>query len=131
MRGVCTARAEVLREHLAMLEEERQYSKWKECGLLFPSTVGTAMSNRNVIRHFKLMLKRAGLPEIRFHDLRHSCATLLITLGVHPRIVMEILRHSQISTTLNIYAHALPQVNCEALNNLVDLVKPQTLNASS
>jgi integrase len=74
------------------------------------------------------MLQRAGLPDIRFHDLRHSCATLLITLNVHPRIVMEVLRHAQISTTMNIYSHALPQVNRDALNALGALVKPETMS---
>jgi site-specific recombinase XerD len=60
-------------------------------------------------RHFKAALKKAGLPQpIRFHDLRHSRATLLIAQGVHPRVVMEILRYSQISTTMNTYAHVLP-----------------------
>jgi integrase len=118
----------VLREHLAMLEEERTYSKWKEQGLLFPTAKGTPISARNLVRHFKLMLGRAGLPDVRFHDLRHSCATLLITQGVHPRIVMEILRHTQISTTMNIYAHAIPEVNRGALNSLGDLLKPQTMS---
>ncbi len=114
-------------EHLAMLDEERTYSKWREHGLLFPSTVGTPISARNLVRHFKKMLERAGLPDIRFHDLRHSCATLLIAQGVHPRVVMEILRHTQISTTMNIYRHAIPEVNREAANALGELIKPQTL----
>jgi integrase len=61
------------------------------------------------------VLKRAGLPQtVRFHDLRHSCATLLIAQGVHPRVVMEILRHSQISTTMNTYAHVLPRLQQDA-----------------
>lgn len=114
----------ILREHLARLDEERTYSKWKEGGLLFPSTRGTPISNRNLIRHFKAMLKRADLPDIRFHDLRHSCATLLIALGVHPRVVMEILRHSNINTTMNIYGHVLPQINRDAVNSLADLLFP-------
>lgn len=118
----------ILREHLAMLEEERTFSRWKEHGLLFPTTHGTPIGARNLTRHFKLMLGRAGLPDVRFHDLRHSCATLLISLGVHPRIVMEILRHTQISTTMNIYAHAIPEVNRDALNSLGDMLKPQTMN---
>jgi integrase len=103
----------VLREHLAMLEQERKQRKWNgeaysNTPLLFPSSVGTGIGDRNLIRHYKLMLERGGLPNIRFHDLRHSCATLLITLGVHPRIIMEILRHAQISTTMNLYGHAIP-----------------------
>jgi integrase len=117
----------ILREHLAMLAEERTYSKWKEHGLLFPTSLGTPMGARNLVRHFKMMIKRAGLPDVRFHDLRHSCATLLITLGVHPRIIMEILRHTQISTTMNTYGHVIPGVNRDALNNLGDLLKPQTI----
>jgi len=117
----------ILREHLAMLEEERTYSKWQEKGLLFPSTLGTPISARNLVRHFKSVLKANDLPSIRFHDLRHSCATLLISLGVHPRIVMEMLRHSQISTTMNIYAHVIPEVNRDAVNQLGALVMPETL----
>jgi integrase len=117
----------VLQAHLAMLEEERTYRKWKEHGLLFPSKVGTPISSRNLVRHFKSMLQRADLPDIRFHDLRHSCATLLISLKVHPRVVMEIMRHSQISTTMNIYGHAIPEVNREATNALGELIQPQEL----
>jgi integrase len=97
--------------------------KWVEEGLLFPSTRGTPLSARNLVRGFKQMLERAELPDIRFHDLRHSWATLLISLGIHPRIVLEILRHSQISTTMNIYGHVIPEVNREATNALGDLLK--------
>lgn len=69
------------------------------------------------------MLKKAGLPEtIRFHDLRHSCATLLIAQGVHPRVVMEILRHSQISTTMNTYAHVLPRLQRDATTKIEELI---------
>ncbi|HEY3232240.1 MAG TPA: site-specific integrase [Roseiflexaceae bacterium] len=121
----------VLREHLAMLDEERTYDKWREQGLLFPSTKGTPISNRNLIRRFKAMLQRAELPDIRFHDLRHSCASLLIALGLHPRVVMETLRHTQISTTMNVYGHAIPEINRDAVNALADLVKPEVLELSS
>ena len=117
----------ILREHLAMLEDERKYSKWKEKGLLFPSTVGTPIGARNLVRHFKKVLSDNALPSIRFHDLRHSCATLLISLGTHPRVVMETLRHTQISTTMNIYAHVIPEVNRDAVNQLGALVMPETL----
>jgi integrase len=118
----------VLVEHLAMLDEERTYAKWREHGLLFPTSIGTPIGDRNLVRHFKALLRRASLPSIRFHDLRHSCATLLITLGVHPRIVMEILRHAQISTTMNIYGHTVPEINRAAANALGDLVQPATLD---
>jgi hypothetical protein len=80
------------------------------------------------VRHFKTLLQRADLPNIRFHDLRHGCATVLISQGVHPRIVMEIMGHSQISVTMNAYGHRIPEVNRDALNSLGDLVKPQMMN---
>jgi integrase len=117
----------ILRAQLAMLDQERTYKGWKENGLLFPSSVGTPIGDRNLIRHYKAMLERGTLPNIRFHDLRHSCATLLITLGVHPRIIMEILRHTQISTTMNLYGHAIPEVNRQAVNGLGELLQPATL----
>lgn len=117
----------ILREHLDLLAEERKYSKWREHGVLFPTTLGTVIGERYISNHFKKILEKNELPNIRFHDLRHSCATLLISLGVHPRIVMEILRHSQISTTMNIYGHAIPEVNRDAMNQLGALVMPEVL----
>ena len=56
----------------------------------------------------KPLLRRAGLPDIRFHDLRHTCATLLLTKGVHPKIVSEMLGHSSIAITLDTYSHVIP-----------------------
>jgi integrase len=117
----------VLREHLAMLEEDRTYSQWREHGLLFPTTKGTPISARNLVRRFKKILEVNELPNIRFHDLRHSCATLLISLGVHPRVIMEILRHTQISTTMNLYGHAIPETSRAAVDQLGELVMPETL----
>ena len=88
---------------------------------------GTPLEPRNVVRHFKTVLKKAGLPEtIRFHDLRHSCATLLIAQGVHPRVIMEILGHSQISTTMNTYAHVLPATQREATTKIDALFPERT-----
>jgi len=69
---------------------------------------------RNVRRAFKKLLTAAKLPKIRIHDLRHTCATLLLAQGVHPKVVQEILGHSQISLTLDTYSHVLPHVNSEA-----------------
>ena len=62
---------------------------------------------RKVFRHF---LASIGLPHLRFHDLRHSAATILLAMGVHPKVVQEILGHSQISVTLDVYSHALPSM---------------------
>jgi integrase len=88
---------------LAMLCDHKQRQaemravarRWIETGLVFTSSVGTPIEPSDLSRHFKQVLKEAGLPEhTRFHDLRHSCATLLIVMGVHPRVVMEILGRS-------------------------------------
>jgi len=120
-----TRLVEALRVHWLNLQESRRSlgMEWKEHGLVFPSEVGTPVSPRNLVRQFKSTLKRAGLPQtIRFHDLRHSCATFLVAQGVHPRVAMEILGHSHISTTMEIYGHALPdaqQVAMEEVDRLL------------
>jgi integrase len=84
-------------------------------GLVFTSSVGTPLSARNILRSFKGLLRAARLPrEIRFHDLRHSCASLLLAQGVSPRTIMETLGHSQVGLTLNTYAHVLPSLGRDA-----------------
>jgi integrase len=99
---------------------------WQEHDLVFPSERGTPMEPSNLHRHFKATLRQAGLPHTtRFHDLRHSCATFLIAQGVHPRVVMEILGHSQISLTMNTYGHVLPETQREATSKVADLFSPQ------
>ena len=67
------------------------------------------------------LLERAGLPRIRFHDLRHSCATLLLSEGVHPKIVSDLLGHSQIGITLDLYSHVttMQAVAAEAMGRLL------------
>ena len=61
--------------------------------------------------HFKTALQRVGLPKsTRFHDLRHTCATLLLKQGVNPKFVQELLGHADISLTLNVYSHVLPDM---------------------
>src|SRR4028119_179947 len=81
---------------------------WKDHGLVFPSTVGTPLSHRNVVRSFKALLKRASLPVgTRLYDLRHTCATLLLKSNVHPKYVQELLGHASIAQTLDTYSHVL------------------------
>jgi integrase len=116
---------ETLRSHRERQAEERKNAgdQWEEHGLVFTTTIGTPIEPRNLIRHFKTVLEKAKLPStIRFHDLRHTAATLLILQGVHPRVVMEILRHSQISTTMNTYAHVLPSLQKDATAQLETLL---------
>ena len=82
---------------------------------LFASETGEPLDRRVVTKlKFKPLLKRAGLPEIRFHDLRHTCATLLLTRNVNPKIVSEMLGHSTIAITLDTYSHVLLNMRNQA-----------------
>ena len=104
-------------------EREQQGSRWEEQDLVFPSTVGGPLDPHNLReRRFYPLLDRAGLPRIRFHDLRHSCATLLLSEGVHPKIVSDLLGHSQIGITLDLYSHVtatMQAVAAEAMGQLL------------
>lgn len=114
-----------LRAHRVRQLEERLAlgSDWQETGFVFTSTIGTPLEPRNVNRTFDALIEKANkgleedkkLPKIRFHDLRHSCATFLLSQGVPMRTVMEILGHSQISLTMNTYAHVLPEMTSAAI----------------
>jgi integrase len=101
---------EALRSHRAKQAEEklRLGSLWEDSGLVFPTTTGTTTSGTNLLgRHFKPLLKRAGLPPIRLHDLRHTCATILLMAGKHPKFVQEMFGHANISITLDTYSHVI------------------------
>jgi integrase len=88
--------------------------------LVFTTSVGTPMDAWNVIRCFKVTLAKAGLPDMRWHDLRHSSATLLAQ-GTTPREVMEPLGHSQISLTMNTYAHVIPVLQRKTADRMDEL----------
>ena len=78
---------------------------------MFTSTVGTPVDVGNLTyRSFRPLLKRAGLPQIRIHDLRHTAATLLLGRRVHPKKVQEMLGHSTITETMDTYSHVLPDM---------------------
>jgi integrase len=100
-------------------ERMRKAGLWEEHGLIFPSEVGTPMSGRNLYRAFKIRVKRAALPQkLRFHDLRHTCATLLLKQGVNPKFVQELLGHADISLTLNTYSRVLPDMGDAAAGGM-------------
>jgi integrase len=106
-----------LRAHRSrQLEEKLAAGKdWQENGLVFTTTIGTPLDARNVVRKYHDTLTRGGIPLRRFHDLRHGCATLLLAQGVPLKTVSDILGHSQISITADIYAHVIPEMRREAL----------------
>ncbi len=82
--------------------------------LVFTTSVGTALDGRNVYRYFQRALAKAGLPRMRFHDLRHACASLLIAQGVHAKVISATLGHSNIGITMDIYGHLFSDVQREA-----------------
>lgn len=111
---------DALQEHWRRQEVEREAAgrRWRDSGLVFTTTLGTPLDARKVIREYHGALAAAGLARRRFHDLRHSCATLLLVQGVSPRVVMEVLGHSEIGVTMNIYSHVIPEVQRDAAERL-------------
>ena len=108
--------AVVLHDHLARQQSERCNAQpyWQETGLVFTSTLGTAVEPRNLARVLDDLIKRSGVPRIRVHHLRHTCASMLLAQGVPARVVMEVLGHSQLGVTMNLYAHVMPSALREA-----------------
>ena len=105
-----TSSVKALRAHRKRQLEERMQKAglWEDHGLVFPSTVGTPLSHRNLVRSFKALLRCAGLSQaVRLYDLRHTCATLLLSRNVHPKYVQELLGHASIAQTLDTYSHVL------------------------
>ena len=102
-------------------ERVRLAGLYEDQGLIFATSAGTPIQPENLVkRSFKPLLKKAGLPEIRFHDLRHTCATLLLGRGVHPKMVQELLGHATIAMTLDTYSHYLPSMGDQASGAMGD-----------
>jgi len=104
---------EALRSHRKkqMEEQLRAGSEWQDHGLVFASGKGTPLDAQNIVnRHFKPLLKRSELPDIRWHDLRHTYATLLLARGTHPTYVQKSLGHASVQLTLDRYSHWMPSM---------------------
>ena len=113
-----------LEQHRVRQRQERSNagSRWAETDLVFASTEGKPLDGTAISKGFHSLLKRAGLQQRRFHDLRHSCATLLLVQGVSPRVVMDLLGHSQIGLTMNTYSHVIPDLRRDAADRMQDLL---------
>ncbi|SCL20753.1 Site-specific recombinase XerD [Micromonospora rhizosphaerae] len=111
---------QALKRHRNVQEQERRLAdgQWQETGLVFTTATGRHVEPRNLNTAFGRLIARAGVRLIRFHDLRHTCATLLLAAGVSPRVVMDILGHSQIAVTMNIYGHVMPAMQQEAAGHI-------------
>ena len=114
---------EALRVHRTRQLEVRLQAgkKWEDHDVVFCNTLGGFLNTSTLFKLFTALLKDAGLPHMRFHDLRHSAATILLAMGAHPKVVQELLGHSQISMTLDIYSHVLPSMQEEVMDRLNNL----------
>ncbi len=97
--------------------QEKKLASGNE-GLVFTTSTGRPVSQRNLTRHFHSALENLGLPRIRFHDLRHTAATLLLKANVHPKVVQDMLGHSSVVLTLDTYSHVIPGMQDEAAEEM-------------
>jgi integrase len=119
---------DALRRHQTRQEEERSLAgiAWKgDDKYVFVSSIGTPVEQRRLDRLFKDLCDGAGLRRIRFHDLRHSAASILIAQGVHPKAIQELLRHSSIQLTMDVYGHLLAQVQQETADKMDEILRPK------
>jgi integrase len=114
--AVCVA----LRRHGVRRKEERLHAgpTWTELGLAFTTPFGGMLHPRNVLRSFDQTVARVGVRRICIHDLRHTAATLALRNGVHPKLVQEMLGHSNVSITLNTYSHATEDMHQDAAERI-------------
>jgi len=114
-----------LKAHSSRQYLERSFigESWQENDLIFPCSKGSPLDPRNLFRQFKLLLKKANLPDIRFHDLRHTAATLMLKQGVSVKVVQERLGHADASMTLNVYSHVTPGMQKEAAEKMDEITE--------
>jgi integrase len=95
----------------SLAEEGRAYNP---AGFVFQRSGGQPYTMSMIWKAWHRLNLKAGVPVVRFHDLRHSCASLLLSRGVHPKVVQEMLGHATIATTMDIYSHVTPSLHGEA-----------------
>jgi len=115
---------EVLKGQAArQLDEQAEWDEaWIDTGLVFTKENGEALHPEDVTRYFRIAVRKALLPKIRLHDLRHTHATLALRAGIHPKVVSERLGHATVSITLDTYSHAIPAMQEEAASLIAGLV---------
>lgn len=125
--AICAA-ALKLRKAQQDRDRERNAKRWKDTGLVFTTRYGTPIEPRNFNRSFDHRIEQAGVRRITVHGTRKTCGTLLAALDVHPRVAMQILRHSRIAVTMEIYTEATSEATRDALKRLGDELNPHTGN---
>ncbi len=91
---------------------------YQETDLIFTDHLGRPLDPSGISRRFKTLATRAGFPNARFHDLRHTFATMMLEIGVHPKIVQEMLGHQNIGITLDTYSHVLKGLQVDTVDNI-------------
>ena len=99
--------------------------------MIFTTRNGTPIHPRNLLRDFKDLLHNAGLPEIRFHDLRHTAASLMLNHGIPIIVVSRRLGHAKPSITLDVYGHLIPSMQVEFAEMIDTLVTPIELHPTA
>ena len=117
--------------HALRLHKERQQSRkatagerWHDYDLIFPSNKGTPLEPSNMRRDFNRVLETAGLARIRFHDLRHTAASLMLNNGIPVIVASKVLGHSKPSVTMDIYGHLYHRMQDEVVQLMDELVTP-------
>ena len=109
--------------HRASQQVQRQWAgkKWKDLDFVFTLRHGTPVSPDDISSSFPAVLAAAKLPRVRFHDLRHSCASLLLSLGVSAKLVQETLGHSTYQLTMDTYSHVIPALRNEVADKMDEI----------
>lgn len=119
----------IVKEALEIQKDRQEKNKKKygelyyESNLVFTETDGNCIKPRNLMEKFHKYLKKYGVTDCRFHDLRHCFASLLLVSGVGMKVTSELLGHSTISTSMNIYTHVYEETKSNALNKLFDVIE--------
>ena len=116
---------EVLRKHRPRQSEAKLIldPAYEDQGLIFASAKGTPLEASNVVnRSFKPLLKRAGITRIKFHELRHTCASVMAKAGVMPRYAPDRLGHADVSLTMDTYPHVLPDTRAEVAKKIEEAI---------
>jgi integrase len=108
--------------------KKKNANNWKDNNLIFATNNGTPFNQRNLLRDYYYRIEQANLPRIRFHDLRHTAASLMINRGIDVVIVSKILGHSKPGVTLNIYAHCISDLQYEAAKVMEELTTPISID---
>ena len=118
----------LLKEHREKQELQKALAgdRWQEHGMIFTTSIGTYIDQTKVSRAFKQVLREANLPDIRFHDLRHTSISILLDNGTPVNTVQSRAGHSKASVTTDIYGHAMARSQQQAARMIEEIVKPLT-----